>query len=123
MKYLLLFLLSLLLLSFNVYSACPDLPASPFGHWCQYCWETPTERENNESLPLSEIAGFILEGKDSLGIWHILQVDNKTNSIHWPQFEPCLSCTEIRIRTIDTEQRVSEWAYPTCPPATPLICQ
>ena len=120
MKYL------LLLLSFNVSAACfPDLLPLELPHrWCELCWVAPTMRSDNKTpLALSEIWAYNVEHKNTQGEW--LPIDNiqsTSTGFFWYSNKECPTCTDIRIRTIDTDLRQSIWAYPTCPPAMPTVC-
>ena len=119
MKYLL-----LLLLSFNVHAECfPDLlPLESPQRWCKFCWVAPTERTNNTPLALSELWGYKAERKNAQGTWDSIDVVSTSTGFYWYSDKDCPACTDLRIMAIDTDLRESIFAYPTCPPATPIVC-
>ena len=119
-------LLTVLLFSPAVLAECfPNLLPLELPHrWCALCWVAPTMRSDNETpLLLSEIWGYKVESKDEQGLWGSIDVESTSEGFYWYSNKECPACTDIRIRTIDTDLRQSTWAYPACPTEPPLICQ
>jgi len=109
MKYLV-----LLLLSFNTSAEI-----------CRIDWVAPVERENDEVLPLNEIAFFTLfiDGVPRKDVNGNSQISNTaTRQMWWGG--TCPACESITMTTTDTNGRESGLSKVTCDyPNPPTVCR